>query len=837
MKDRKNNRYFAIGSILACCFFLSVFLSFNVNAGPGQSSPTGSDVPHNYGVKTHTFTTSNISVNEESRQGSKIEIEAAPSTNSADFTFCSDPDVSCGAIVANTVEAEFECDGSGTNGSWGTPSFPGATGSACWSKMEVCYYPGTANESCVDLVDDNSDLLDASQSYNLNITVDSRCGKSGLGEACAESEFGEFYVNSEGAAGAPDDKMFSIGQNSAGFLEYPALGSVGDQKRLLYIQRNASGKNRLMMIPSGPDASSPTAPTDFLRFYDEKTNMAAVEPACYPIDVDLCTGDFSPTDIDIDGVCDNTSTNETTPYACSTGVSNAGAYADTATDYQWQCDGINGGADSPMCTYPKPIDGECAALADYQTPQPANAGNGCNAGVYADAADNSTSWLWTCQGQYGGSDDSCAALKPTTEDAVCKTLAGTYSSHPATTAAAGCDVGTYESRPDTAASWNWRCKGTGIPAGSDADCSADKLNCSPAPTGSAENGTCGDAHGDSLADASAVNAAGRCLTGTATTVVLSGSTFSWNCNGTGGGTNQSCSATQSGPACLAGPTGSNENGTCGDAHGGSFTSASAVNSAGRCGAGSATSVSQSGSTYTWSCNGAGSGSDQNCSASYTAAPVNGVCKSISGNHTTQPATNSSNGCDAGTFNDITDSSYVWRWSCYGQNGGVNSGVCSATRVTSVNGVCKSISGTHPNEPAKSSSSACDAGTFTDLSDTSSQWRWRCDGQNGGSNSGTCTANRATAVNGSCGSAHGTTVSSAPSEAASCSSGTLTNQNASSTTYSWTCQGQNGGTNANCSASIAPSCPPSNSCAWCYSACAATFDPNCATICQPPMCCN
>ncbi|MAY99570.1 MAG: hypothetical protein CMH32_03475 [Micavibrio sp.] len=161
---------------------------------------------------------------------------------------------------------------------------------------------------------------------------------------------------------------------------------------------------------------------------------------------------------------------------------------------------------------------------------------------------------------------------------------------------------------------------------------------------------------------------------------------------------------------------------------------------------------------------------------------------------------SRNACSAGVANDgaISDTTTQYRWRCDGQNGGSNSGTCAITRP----GVCGSAAsgGAVSSQPT---SNQCSYGTYTDLSDTASYWQWRC---NGNPNSGTCQrARSASSVNGVCGSANGSTILAGfPSGSAACSSGTyqegfaFPNPRTGVTNYSWSCMGSGGGSDASCS---------------------------------------
>ena len=56
--------------------------------------------------------------------------------------------------------------------------------------------------------------------------------------------------------------------------------------------------------------------------------------------------------------------------------------------------------------------------------------------------------------------------------------------------------------------------------------------------------------------------------------------------------------------------------------------------------------------------------------------INGQCKTYPWSHTSQPATNTTNGCLAGNYEDLPDDTNNWKWKCKGKNGG-NETNCSA----------------------------------------------------------------------------------------------------------------------------------------------------------------
>ena len=109
--------------------------------------------------------------------------------------------------------------------------------------------------------------------------------------------------------------------------------------------------------------------------------------------------------------------------------------------------------------------------------------------------------------------------------------------------------------------------------------------------------------------------------------------------------------------------------------------------------------------------------DRTVSVTFIAAAVNGQCDNAT-----------RNACAAGTPNDaaVADTSTHYRWRCDGGYGGSDSGTCE--KGIQIDGQCDNAT-----------RNACTAGTPNDgaVADTSTHYRWRCDGGYGGSDSGTC----------------------------------------------------------------------------------------------------
>ncbi len=307
------------------------------------------------------------------------------------------------------------------------------------------------------------------------------------------------------------------------------------------------------------------------------------------------------------------------------------------------------------------------------------------------------------------------------------------------------------------------------------------------------------------------------------------------------------------------------NGACGSAASGACTTAQPTSN--QCSAGTFSDTSDTGTLWRWSCNGSGGGTNascdrdrcQNCGAttiSNCSLPARNHGQSVAGtcagtgscNYTCNNGswTQNSNSCAAATLDCGTTMSIGW--SCTGSTtgtgntvGGYDQAACIAIcesagsaatlccegreiaagvllcepysgsrsyiggtleRATNcsfvgpVNGVCT-------NNGA--SNNLCSAGTPNDgaVADTASQWRWRCDGQNGGSNSGTCFKDKP--VNGVCGSAETGACTTAQPTSNQCSAGTYADTSDTGTLWRWSCNGANGGSNDSCSRARCQNC--------------------------------
>jgi prepilin-type N-terminal cleavage/methylation domain-containing protein len=234
------------------------------------------------------------------------------------------------------------------------------------------------------------------------------------------------------------------------------------------------------------------------------------------------------------------------------------------------------------------------------------------------------------------------------------------------------------------------------------------------------NGACGGSNGANL---SSIPSSDLCAQGSSFAVSGLGP-WTWTCVGANGGTNASCST---GTVPL--------NGACGSANGSSYYSTPSAN---LCLSGSASAVSGTG-PWTWICNGTYSGLSPACAANIS---IDGVCGSSNGaNVSSIPSTNL---CSIGTASSVSGSG-PWSWTCGGTNGG-SSPACS-TGGLPVNGACGLAAQSYVYTATAYAGAYCATGTQSSSPDfpaANSSATWTCNGLYSGTNSGTCTASRATA---------------------------------------------------------------------------------------------
>jgi len=512
----------------------------------------------------------------------------------------------------------------------------------------------------------------------------------------------------------------------------------------------------------------------------------------------------------INGVCgsSNGGTFSSAPTTNLCSVGNASGVTTNSTTYTWTCAGSGGGS-TASCSATRTVNGACGTANGhgyYATSEIDTAAEQCSAGTFTSFTDNGSSWSWACNGINGGTNANCSANK-----VVCGSSHNTIRrDQPSSNL---CSYGTNTSLTLTSNVWYWSC--TNNP-GVNAACYAYKTTCgssnggtfSSAPTtnlciyGTASsvttgdttftwtctgndslavscsanrtlNGSCGTANGHGYYATSEIDtAAEQCSAGTFTSFTDNGSSWSWACNGSNGGTNASCSANKV---------------VCGSVYN---TTRKDQPSSNLCSYGTNTSLTLISNIWYWSCTN-NPGMDAAC---YTYKTTCG-----SSNDSTFSSAPTTNLCAYGTASSVTTGDTTYTWTCTGNDSLAVS--CSANRT--VNGSCGTANGKTYLYSASSygSDTQCATGTpsSTSFPAAGATTTWTCSGVNGGSASGTCSASRSSeAVDGVCGTANGQIYSASPSSNL-CSVGTPGSVTTNTLTYTWTCTGSGGGTTANCSA--------------------------------------
>ncbi|MCK9578751.1 hypothetical protein M0R01_04675 [bacterium] len=218
------------------------------------------------------------------------------------------------------------------------------------------------------------------------------------------------------------------------------------------------------------------------------------------------------------------------------------------------------------------------------------------------------------------------------------------------------------------------------------------------------NGECGTANGKTYA----YNATGyapdtQCAIGSSSNTAFPnpGSSVSWTCSGTNGGTTASCSASRN-------PT--PVNGSCGSSNGTKGTTAPTTN---LCAVGTASLVTGTG-PWTWTCSGTNGGTTASCSATKA---IDGLCgTSRNGIYSTAPSVNL---CTSGASSSPVWNGTNWAWVCRSCDGG-RAEFCYANR--SIVPVC----GTSHDKilSAAPTTNLCAIGTPSLVTGTG-PWTWTC----------------------------------------------------------------------------------------------------------------
>lgn len=223
----------------------------------------------------------------------------------------------------------------------------------------------------------------------------------------------------------------------------------------------------------------------------------------------------------------NGSTQATHPSGSS--ACSAGGYSespDTSSTWNWGCSGIGGGS-STACSATRPINGACGpAAGTTATAQPTGSA-ACTAGNFSDTADTATLYNWSCTGSGGGTSSACTANRSSTETGICGSANGVGT--PTYPTSGHCSSGTLSTLDSAASdgSFNWSCLGSG--GGDNDSCYAPK----------SRDGLCGTSHTRTVS--APPTGAQLCSVG-AVTDFSSAPNYTWKCAGTGGGNSPSCFA-------------------------------------------------------------------------------------------------------------------------------------------------------------------------------------------------------------------------------------------------------------------------------------------------------
>lgn len=386
---------------------------------------------------------------------------------------------------------------------------------------------------------------------------------------------------------------------------------------------------------------------------------------------------------DIIGQC-----NTTTKHSCVSGTPTI--LDDGVNNYRWTCTGTNG--NNAGCLLPKPVTAVCGTASST-----------CSKGTLGELTDSTTDYLWQCLGIAGGGSTMCSIPKPISP--TCGTSKNT------------CLRGTFTDKTDTTTDYLWQCNGS---------TETTPVACSARISAPVVNGQC----------STTVN--NICISGTlrSTSAGTGDDTvthYKFNCDGSGGGVNATCSV----PKPVAGRCSTTVN-TC-DA--GSFKSSTPT------------------STTNWQCLGLFGGATASCSSSVISTSTPPACGSVVST------------CSSGNLFEIADNDTNYLWRCDGVNGANTSCVIPKTGpgVNEGNPVCGNAN------------KVCLSGILKELNDSQTEYIWQCNGINTGT-SRMCSAGIGTeVVNGSCGS-----------EKDVCNSGWLDLDGAQPI-----CKGYNGGSNDTC----------------------------------------
>jgi hypothetical protein len=402
------------------------------------------------------------------------------------------------------------------------------------------------------------------------------------------------------------------------------------------------------------------------------------------------------------------------------------------------------------------------------------------------------------------------------DDGVCGTAAKNYATTDTQLQGTICASGTLVGQatmPAIGATSFWSCSGSN--GGGTAVCSAYRAQ-APTPPG-----VCGSASKDY--EATQVSFTGSfCQSGTlasAPTFPQPGTNVQWTCSGS--------------PSVICGASRQDNtpvvNAVCGQAAT-VYPATTLAFSGNFCQAGTVAQVPlfpNQGGQVQWTCVGSNGGSSTFCTASRSSAPmsVNGVCGTATRNYLASETQLLGTFCQSGDFMGtpmFPQPGGSYTWTCNGQNGGVTAS-CTATRDTipAVPGLCGSATRAYTSDETSFGSGVfCSSGQLSSTPTFPLEGQsatWTCLGTNAPNQ--VCVAFRQQApqppINGACGTAARVYSPTDTSLSGSfCQVGSVVGSPffpSSGSSSSWTCSGQNGGTNAVCVASRTAPAPVDGEC--------------------------
>ncbi|MDI6720897.1 MAG: FN3 associated domain-containing protein, partial [Candidatus Aenigmarchaeota archaeon] len=117
----------------------------------------------------------------------------------------------------------------------------------------------------------------------------------------------------------------------------------------------------------------------------------------------------------------------------------------------------------------------------------------------------------------------------------------------------------------------------------------------------------------------------------------------------------------------------------------------------------------------------------------------GVCATFTSSQGSEPTRASA--CSQGSYSNVDDTSTEWKWKCLGGYDGADdtSDDVACSAAKRVDGVCGTNTGNY--ETFESIPNKCNPGGPKSQSSTSTAWTWVCGGSNGGSDSPACSASK------------------------------------------------------------------------------------------------